>query len=111
MRNKKAKFIAITLFAIPTALVLWLGGTPNVTASAAPEDAAAIYKAKCAMCHTPTASKSYDPAKPEAEQIDAILNGKKGEKPPYMPAYKDKGIDEAGAKALVTYMKSLRSAT
>lgn len=111
MRNKKAKFIAVTAFAIPAALVLWFGGTPNVTATAAPEDAAVVYKAKCAMCHTPAATKFYDPTMPEAEQVEAILKGKKGEKPPYMPAYGDKGIDEAGAKALVTYMKGLRSAT
>ncbi|HMT06514.1 MAG TPA: cytochrome c [Pyrinomonadaceae bacterium] len=111
MRNNKARFIAVTAFAIPTALVLWFGGKPNVTANAAPEDAAAVYKAKCAMCHTPAATKFYDPARPEAEQVEAILNGKKGEKPPFMPAYKDKGIDEAGAKALVEYMKGLRSAT
>lgn len=111
MKNLKAKLFAITVFAVPAALVFGLGGTPNIQANAAPEDAAAVYKAKCAMCHTPAAAKFYDPAMPETEQVDAILNGKKAEKPPHMPAYKDKGIDEAGAKALVTYMKGLRSAT
>lgn len=111
MNSLKTKLFAIAAFAVPTALVFGLGGTPNVQATAAPEDAAAIYKAKCAMCHTPTAAKFYDPAMPEAEQVEAILKGKKGEKPPNMPAYGDKGITEEGAKALVTYMKSLRSAT
>jgi len=111
MTNLKTRLFAIAAFTIPTAMVFGLGRTPNVQATSAPEDAAATYKAKCAMCHTPTAAKFYDPAAPEAEQVEAILKGKKGEKPPYMPAYGDKGITEEGAKALVTYMKGLRSAT
>jgi mono/diheme cytochrome c family protein len=111
MRNKKAKFIAVTAFTIPAALVLWFGGTPTVNATAEPEDAAVVYKAKCAMCHAPAATKAYNPDMPEAEQVEAILKGKKAAKPPHMPAYEDKGIDEAAAKALVAYMKGLRSAT
>jgi mono/diheme cytochrome c family protein len=60
------------------------------------------------MCHTPKAEKFYDPSRPEEEQVQAILKGKKGEKPPYMPAFEEKGITEDGAKALVTYMKTLK---
>jgi hypothetical protein len=61
------------------------------------------------MCHSAKADKFYDPAVPEAEQVTAILKGKKGEKPPFMPAFEAKGITEDDAKALVTYMKGLRA--
>ena len=37
-----------------------------------------------------------------------VLKGKKPEKPPNMPAYEEKGINEDQAKALVAYMKSLK---
>jgi mono/diheme cytochrome c family protein len=73
-------------------------------------DDAATYKAKCAMCHTATASKFFDPAKPEAEQVQVILKGKKGEKPPYMPGFAEKGMTEDEAKALAAYMKTLKPA-
>jgi hypothetical protein len=32
------------------------------------DDPATVYKAKCAMCHSPKAEKLYDPAKPIEEQ-------------------------------------------
>jgi len=80
----------------------------GATASAA-DDPAAIFKAKCAMCHSPKAEKFYDPSRPDEEQVQAILKGKKGEKPPYMPAFETKGITEDDAKALAAYMKSLRT--
>ena len=71
-------------------------------------DAAATYKAKCAMCHGPAAEKKFDATKPDAEHIQVVLKGKKVEKPPNMPAYEEKGITEDQAKTLVTYMKSLK---
>jgi hypothetical protein len=37
-----------------------------------------------------------------------VLKGKKGEKPPNMPGYEEKGINEDQAKALVAHMKSLK---
>ena len=74
------------------------------------DDAAAIYKAKCAMCHSPTASKFFDAAQPEDEMVQAILKGKKGEKPPNMPAFEEKGITADQAKELVAYMKQLKTA-
>lgn len=72
------------------------------------DDAATIYKAKCAMCHTPKATKHFDLEKSDEHHVNAILKGMKGEKPPYMPEYETKGIDEAKAKALVAYMRQLR---
>ena len=71
-------------------------------------DAAKTYKGKCVACHGPKAEKKYDPAKPNDEQVQAILKGKKAEKPPNMPGYESKGITADQAKALVDYMKSLK---
>ena len=107
MRVNQIKFVAIILFAIPLMLLMMLNAGPVKVAASVPDDAA-TYKAKCAVCHSPTASKFFDPAKPEAEHVQIILNGKKGEKPPYMPAFGEKGITEDGAKALVAYMKTLK---
>jgi mono/diheme cytochrome c family protein len=71
-------------------------------------DAAATYKAKCLACHGPTAEKKFNVALSDTELVQAVLKGKKGEKPPHMPGYEDKGINEDQAKALVAYMKSLK---
>lgn len=103
-----AKIISVAIFTVPLVLTAAVSAPPTGASSMA-DDPAAIYKAKCAMCHGPTAAKSFDPAKPEADLVRAILKGAKGEKPPYMPEYESKGINEEGAKALVTHMKSLRA--
>lgn len=110
MKTQNARLIAIILFAIPFVLVWALKASPVTGAAAAFDDPAAEYKAKCAACHTPAAAKFYDPAKPDDEQIQAILKGKKGEKPPYMPGFEAKGMTEDGARALAAYMKTLRAA-
>jgi len=73
------------------------------------DDPATVYKAKCAMCHSPKAEKSYDPALPIEEQTNIILKGKKAEKPPNMPGFEAKGMTAEQAKALAEYMKSLRT--
>lgn len=72
------------------------------------EDAAALYKAKCVACHGATAEKKFDAAKPDAELTETILKGKKGEKPPFMPAYEEKGVTAEQAAALVAHMRSLK---
>src|SRR6185369_3708392 len=71
-------------------------------------DAAATFKAKCVACHGAAAEKKFDATLPEADLVQAVLKGKKPEKPPNMPAYEEKGINEEQAKALVAYMKSLK---
>ena len=71
-------------------------------------DAAKTYKGKCVACHGPNAEKKFDTAKSDDEHVQIILKGKKGEKPPNMPAYETKGITADQAKALLDYMKSLR---
>jgi mono/diheme cytochrome c family protein len=110
MKINRIKIIAIGLFILPIMLITVFRSTPTVVAAGPPDDAATTYKAKCAMCHGQKVEKFYDPAVPEADQITAILKGKKGEKPPYMPAFETKGITEDDAKALAAYMKSLKTA-
>ncbi len=97
-----AAFMA-AIFAIPALK------TDLVKVSAQTDDPAAVYKAKCAMCHSPKAEKSYDPAMPIEQQTEAILKGKKAEKPPNMPGFEAKGMTADQAKALAEYMKSLRT--
>ena len=78
----------------------------DVTAS----DPAAYYKAKCVACHGPKAEKKFDAALTDDQLLDAILKGKKPEKPPNMPAYGEKGVTAEQAKGLLDHMKQLRSA-
>ena len=71
-------------------------------------DAAATYKSKCVVCHGAAAEKKFDATLPDVDLVQIVLKGKKGEKPPFMPAYEEKGINETQAKALVEHMKSLK---
>jgi len=71
-------------------------------------DSADYYKSNCAECHGKAAEKRFEPALPEPQMVDAILNGEQLETPPEMPAFADKGINEERAKALIAFMKSLR---
>jgi mono/diheme cytochrome c family protein len=73
-------------------------------------DAAATYKTKCVACHGPNAEKKFDSSLPDQQLIDAVMQGKKGEKPPNMPAYSEKGVTAEQAAALVAQMKALKSA-
>ena len=74
-------------------------------------DAGATYKAKCVACHGAKAEKKFDAALTEEQMVEAIMKGKKAEKPPHMPAYADKGVTAEQAKALVEHMKQLKSAS
>lgn len=73
-------------------------------------DAAATYKTKCVACHGQKAEKKFDSSLPDQQLIDAVMQGKKGEKPPNMPAYSEKGVTAEQAAALVVQMKALKSA-
>lgn len=104
VRNTAIIITAIFLFgAIFFSLALAQG-------EAQPSDPAAYYKAKCVVCHGQKAEKKFDPSLTDEQYIDAILKGKKPEKPPNMPAYGEKGVTQEQAKALLEYMKQLRSA-
>lgn len=75
-----------------------------------PGDAAGYYKAKCVACHGQKAEKRFDTAIAEDQMVDAVLKGKKAEKPPNMPGFEAKGVNADQAKALITYMKQLKDA-
>ena len=104
--------IKFGIFAIILATVLWAAGSLSATPITAPPasqdqfDAAATYKAKCVACHGAKSEKKFDATKADAVQVEAILKGRKMEKPPNMPGYEEKGMTEDQAKALVAYMKS-----
>ncbi len=109
MTIKRTKLFAIILFVLPlAAFSIFLRATPAAAFTPALDDPAAVYKAKCAMCHSPKAEKFYDPAVPHDEQIDVVLKGKKAEKPPHMPGFEAKGMTADDAKAVVEYMQELR---
>jgi len=110
MSLNKLKLIAMALIIVP-AIAIAAFNTGSVGAAAyGADDAAATYKAKCSMCHTPTASKFFNTSLSDDEMVQAILKGKKAEKPPNMPAFEEKGITADQAKELITYMKGLKSA-
>lgn len=112
MNTNKIKLIAIALFLIPMlALIVFKANTTAVHAINADSDEATIasYKKNCMACHGPTALKLYDPELTMEEQVEAILKGKKGQKPPHMPAYETKGINAEQALALAEHMKALRT--
>lgn len=109
MKFNRIKLFAIAIIIFPMLAVAVLNtNSLRVTATPADDDSAATYKAKCAMCHSPKAEKSFDPAKTDEELVEIVLKGKKAEKPPHMPGYEEKGMTKEQAKALVTFMKELR---
>lgn len=71
-------------------------------------DAAGSYKAKCVACHGAAAEKKFDATLSDNDMLQAVLKGKKPEKPPNMPAFEERGITAEQAKALVDYMKTLK---
>ena len=106
---KLDKNIAIAL----TAVFLFGGifySLASAQGEAQPSDPAAYYKAKCVVCHGPKAEKKFDATLTEEQHLDAILKGKKPEKPPNMPAFGERGVTQEQAKALLEYMKQLRAA-
>ena len=100
------KKIAAVLIGIPLVAAAFLISVPASSASA--DDTAALYNSKCKMCHGATAEKKIDKTKADDVLIPIVLDGKTAEKPPNMPAYKEKGVSADQAKALVEYMKSLK---
>ena len=100
------KRIAAVLLGIPLVATVLLISVPARTTS--DDDAAALYKTKCAMCHGATAEKKVDKTKADDELTQTVLKGKKLEKPPNMPAFEERGITADQAKALVGFMKSLK---
>lgn len=111
MKINRTKLFAILLFALPLLILTAFRVTPVKVAASNDDDAATMFtKFSCFACHTKTAAKNFDPAKPDAELVQAILKGKeKNEKRPVaMKAFETVGVTEAQAQALVDYMRSLR---
>lgn len=99
--------LAIALAGVMLATTLTI---VSVRASAGTEDfdAAGTYKAKCIACHGPKAEKKFDATLSDDVLLQAVLKGKKPEKPPNMPAFEEKGITSDQATALIAYMKSIK---
>ena len=114
MRLSVSRLITLTVgfFGLSLFAALLLAPAPVRAGATAddPFDAAATYKAKCVVCHGAAGEKRFDKAKTDDLLIESIMAGKKGEKPPNMPAYGEKGITSDQAKALVEYMKQLKPA-
>ena len=106
---KRVKNIAITITAIFLFGVLFYSVAP-AQGEAQPSDPAAFYKAKCVVCHGQKAEKKFDTTLTDEQHLEAILKGKKPEKPPNMPAYGEKGVTADQAKALLDHMKQLKTA-
>lgn len=100
------KRIAAFLVGIPLLATVLFISVP--ARSASDEDIAALYNTKCKMCHGATAEKKVDKTKADDALTQIVLDGKTAEKPPNMPAFKERGISADQAKALVGYMKSLK---
>jgi mono/diheme cytochrome c family protein len=97
------KKLAVTVFLLAASATMLLTNGA-VTTLAEGDDVAATYKSKCVACHGAQAEKAFDAAKDEAALVDAVLKGIK----PKMPAY-DQKLTGDQAKALVSYMRSLRN--
>jgi mono/diheme cytochrome c family protein len=107
--NEMLKKISISLVILPLLGVMMFNTATSRTRAAGQDfDAAGVYKAKCAMCHTATASKFFDTAKTDDQLVEAIMKGMKTEKPPAMPAFEPKGVTAEQAKALAVYMRTLK---
>ncbi len=102
-RFRKPAFVLAGLMIAATFVIA------SVPARTTDDDAAALYKTRCVACHGATAEKKFDAAQADDELIQSVLKGKKPEKPPNMPAFEERVITADQAKALVAFMKSLKS--
>ena len=101
------KRIDVVVFIVAAALVVVLA----LPQSAHAQDAAALYKSKCAMCHgadgKKTAGHDFTSAavqkESDAELTAVITDGK----PPKMPKYGDK-LKPEEVKGLVAYIRTLK---
>ena len=106
---KRMKMLALALVTLPLLALTLVNPSAAPASAAAPQDfdAAAVYKAKCAMCHGQKAEKKFDSTKADEALVQTVLKGK-DDVMPKMPGYEAKGVTADQAKALVTQMKSLK---
>jgi len=109
MKNGYSKRLGAAIFFVAMlALVFMVPGVAQTDVKFT--EAASYFKdAKCAICHGQKAEKQFDADKKEEELVETILKGKKPEKPPNMPAYEAKGLTADQAKALIAYMKTVKT--
>lgn len=102
------KKITIGLVVLPLLGVMLLSpATGSSTAAPQDFDAAATYKAKCAMCHGQKAEKKFDATKAD-DVLEAVILKGKDDSTPKMPAYETKGVTPEQARALAAHMKTLK---
>ena len=102
------KKLSIGLVVLPLLASMALSAATRGSSAAVQDfDAAAVYKAKCAMCHGQAAEKKFDTTKADDVLEGIILKGNDAVTPK-MPAYEAKGITPEQARALNAYMKSLK---
>ena len=95
--------LAILVLAIAVALMVVV---PSLSWAA--EDGAAVYKAKCAMCHGPDGAGKVGPAL-KGTKVDVaafVQNGEAGKKAPHSKGVA--GVSADQAKAVADYVKSLK---
>ncbi|PWT95701.1 MAG: hypothetical protein C5B55_00970 [Blastocatellia bacterium] len=109
MKALKKIGIGITTTSVVGLLLLAPFGKAAATQEVSAANAADFYKAKCTACHGAKAEKKFDATLPEDQLVDAVLKGKKAEKPPNMPSFEAKGVTADQAKGLVAFMKQLKS--
>jgi mono/diheme cytochrome c family protein len=109
MKTNRIKLLIIAVFSVSLIAVIGFKTNEVFTAHSSDTDVAAVYKTKCAACHSPKAEKFLDLSKTDEQFAEIILKGKKGEKPPFMPEFASKGITPEQAKALAAYMRKLRT--
>src|SRR5205085_7573179 len=104
MTSKQIKLkLAAILCMLPLLALVVLNSRTVPTSTAQEFDAAAVFKAKCTMCHGQKAERKFDASKSDDELLQiALKSGKPG-----MPAFETKGITEEQAKAIIAHMKSL----
>ena len=104
----------LTIIVLMSAVALFVL-LPNLMWAA--DDAAALFKTKCAMCHGADAAGKPAAKIPslisaeakklsDADLTDAIANGGKSQKP--MHAFSKKGITPEQIKSLVAYIRTLQ---
>jgi mono/diheme cytochrome c family protein len=108
MKFTITRLMSLTVAAVGLALFATLLLAPVRATADDQFDAAGTFKTKCAACHGPAAEKRFDKTLADQQLVDAVMNGKKAEKPPNMPAYSEKGVTAEQAKSLVDYMKSIK---
>jgi mono/diheme cytochrome c family protein len=111
VETMKAKLITFTVIICAGLGLAFLAGAVLAMPLQEPQasDSAAYYKAKCVACHGQKAEKKFDASIADDQMVEAILKGKKAEKPPNMPGFEAKGVTPDQAKALVAFMKELKA--